>query len=281
MPCSTRPWSTNSPRSAEGADIAIGVVERKAARPLPEDAADVAQVSRRAPTPGQTCSRSSSQRCGRRSSCGGGRTGPQEGLAADRRCSGRGAAARCALKLRQPRRKCCRARAQARLRIRTAVSCPTRWPGSTSTNRPTTRWSKRSSRGAHERPGGLRHGPDGHAARDLHAVPAALRNPPRAVAAAVPAARRAVDARLWARLIDRARLKEINHHLLLGDDDPPARPQAAGRELRRQADRHEHPAGRARRHCARQGRRAPAGAGDRLLPALRRRDRASGWASTT
>ena len=66
------------------------------------------------------------------------------------------------------------------------------------------RWSKPSSPGAHERPRHLRHGPDGHAARDLHAVPAPLRDPPGAVAAAVPAARRAVDARLR-RAADRPR----------------------------------------------------------------------------
>ena len=126
--------------------------------------------------------------------------------------------------------------------------------------RPTTmRWSKPYWRAAHERSCDLRHGPDGHAAR---------RPTRRSCSTARSAARRggccflplvaAVDARLC-RAADRPRrLKEINHRLLLGGEDPSARPEAAGRQLRRQAGRDEHPARRAARRSRatrREGRR--------------------------
>ena len=84
-----------------------------------------------------------------------------------------------------------------------------------------------------------------------------------------------------ARLIDRGRLKEINHHLLLGRKIHP-------RDLKplvesfadKQVATNIRPG--ARKAIARdkgEGRRA--GPRDRVLPPLRRRDRASGSASTT
>ena len=126
-----------------------------------------------------------------------GRAGPQEGLAAAVGCSGR----RCCSA------RCCgcsrldevlaRARPQARPRRsrRCELTQPARRRRRRQARRPCAGRSDHR-RAAHERPRHLRHGPDGHAARDLHAVPAPLRAAPGAVAAAVPAARVAVDARL-------------------------------------------------------------------------------------
>ena len=133
--------------------------------------------------------------------------------------------------------------------------------------------SNRYSPVAHERSRDLRHGPDGDQARDLHAVPAALRDSPRAVAAAVPARRGAVDARLCG-AADRPRPAQ-------GDQsppparwaNPPARAPTARRELRTKAGGSERPSRRAQGHRARQIGGPPARPGDRLLPALRRRDR--------
>ena len=112
-----------------------------------------------------------------------------------------------------------------------------RSPRSMSTSPPTTSWSRRSSKGARDdRLRHLRHGPDGHPPRDLHAVPAALRASARAVAAAAPAFRRSLRCSpMSLKLIDRARLKEINHRLLLGHRRHPHGAEAAGRQLRRRA----------------------------------------------
>ncbi|CAA9500603.1 MAG: Phosphoserine phosphatase, partial [uncultured Sphingomonas sp.] len=124
-----------------------------------------------------------------------------------------------------------------------------------------------------ERPCNLRHGPDGDAAGDLHAVPAALRVAAGAVAAPLPAARAAVDAGLR-RQADRPGEAQGDQPPAADRPlDPSARAEAAGGELRRPAGREQHSPGRPRRHRPRQGARPAGGDGDRQLPALRRRDR--------
>ena len=70
------------------------------------------------------------------------------------------------------------------------------------------------------------------------------------------------------KLIDRGRLKEINHRLLLGHNRHPGelKPLVDSFAERRCA---QHPSRRARGDRARQGRRAARGDGDRQLPLLR------------
>ena len=141
--------STSSARQAEGADVAIGVVER-------DDAAE--RASRRPSAPG--CKFRGGRLHGRESvRVSARRRSPpaielwrsveqdrKKALAADRRCSGRCIAARVALRLRQPRRGACAARRQARPDDHARCGSAIRSPASTSTSRPTTRWSKPSSR---------------------------------------------------------------------------------------------------------------------------------------
>ena len=134
----------------------------------------------------------------RRSRCGEiGRAGPQEGLAVDVGAGTRGVARRRAAAV-DARPGAGAGREPAGAGHQGRSNWPIRSPRSMSTSPRTMRSSKPSSRGGHERPCHLRHGPDGHAARDLHAVPAPLRDAAGAVAAAVPAVRDRVDARLRA-----------------------------------------------------------------------------------
>ena len=209
-----------------------------------------------------------------------GRAGPQEGVARDFAARAVTAAGRAAalLSIDEVLRG-----SAANLASRSRpCGCRTRSPASMSTSPPTMRWSKRSWRAEHDRPCDLRHGPDGHPPRDLHAVPAALRDAARAVAAAVPAARD--RCRCWpmsARLIDRARLKEINHRLLLGGKIHPRDLKPLVESFAEQAGRDEHPAGRAQGDRARQGRRPPRWSWRRLPTGFTPTPSPSGWASTT
>ena len=266
--------------AAGSSDIAIGVVERETLlQRASRDPANLDRVSAAGGHRRQSVPLGSPEVAPAIEHVAVRRAGPQEGVAAARRCSGRSC---CVALLRLLGLDEIMARAGESSASKSGPSgCPIRSPGSTSTSPPTTNWSKRSWRGAHERPRDLRHGPDRDPARDLHAVPAPLRAAPRAVAAAVPAARPASMLAYVAKLIDRGAIEGDQSPPAARRDDPPARPQAVGRKLRRGAGGEQHPPRRAQGDRPRQGRRPAAGAGDRLLPPLRATRSPSGWASTT
>ena len=225
-------------------------------------------------TPAPTCSRCGRPRSRRRSSCGA--RSSRTARKAWRMLSLLGPAVLLgvALRLLSLDEVLARARrAGSASTVEGGAPRPIRSPASMSTSPRIMRWPKRSCGAKHERPRDLRHGPDGHAPRDLHAVPAALRAAAGAVAAAVPAARAPVDAGLCAAADRPRRAQGDQPSPAARPQDPPARPEAAGRQLRRQAGRVEHPARRAQGDRPRQGGRAAARARDRLLPPLRRRDR--------
>ena len=82
------------------------------------------------------------------------------------------------------------------------------------------------------------------------------------------------------KLIDRGRLKEINHRLLLGHRRHPRELKPLVDSFAERTDALERAARRAHGNRPRQSRRSSRGHGDRQLPALRRRNRRSGSVST-
>ena len=139
-------------------------------------------------------------------------------------------------------------------------------------HRPTSRPRRHSvSRGStDERPRHLRYGQDGHPAADLHvlSVACALRRAPWRCFSAV----RALSLLAYAlRLIDRARLKEVNQHFLIGHEGASAGAEAAVEASPTVRSRRTF----ARVHAKRSRATRPKDAGwsrDRLIPPLRRGD---------